>query len=52
MNPIIKGTAQNDDIYFQAVEVRNKFYSEKYKCHISLGFYTILNYSLNIEKEP
>lgn len=28
MKPIIKGTAQNDDIYFQAVEVRNKFYSE------------------------
>ncbi|MBQ7140996.1 MAG: pyruvate:ferredoxin (flavodoxin) oxidoreductase [Bacilli bacterium] len=24
--PIIKGTAQNDDIYFQATEVRNKYY--------------------------
>ena len=28
MKPVIKGTAQNDDIYFQAVEVRNKFYNE------------------------
>ncbi len=25
-NKVTKGTAQNDDIYFQAVEVRNKFY--------------------------
>ncbi len=28
MHPEIKGTAQNDDIYFQALEVRNKFYDE------------------------
>lgn len=28
LKPVIKGTAQNDDIYFQAVEVRNKFYDE------------------------
>ena len=28
MHPVIKGTAQNDDIYFQAVEARNKFYLE------------------------
>lgn len=28
LHPEIKGTAQNDDIYFQAVEVRNKFYNE------------------------
>jgi pyruvate-ferredoxin/flavodoxin oxidoreductase len=27
-NPVTKGTAQNDDIYFQATEVRNKFYDE------------------------
>jgi len=26
LKPITKGTAQNDDIYFQATEVRNKFY--------------------------
>lgn len=26
MHPEIKGTAQNDDIYFQATEVRNKYY--------------------------
>ena len=25
-NPFTKGTAENDDIYFQATEVRNKFY--------------------------
>lgn len=25
-NPKIKGTAQNDDIYFQATEIRNKYY--------------------------
>jgi pyruvate-ferredoxin/flavodoxin oxidoreductase len=28
LHPEIKGTAQNDDIYFQALEVRNKFYDE------------------------
>ena len=28
MKPSIKGTAQNDDIYFQATEVRNKFYDK------------------------
>ncbi len=28
IHPEIKGTAQNDDIYFQALEVRNKFYDE------------------------
>ena len=27
-NPNTRGTAQNDDIYFQATEVRNKFYLE------------------------
>ena len=27
-NPVTRGTAQNDDIYFQALEVRNKFYDE------------------------
>ena len=27
-NPVTRGTAQNDDIYFQALEVRNKFYNE------------------------
>ncbi len=27
-NPIIRGTAQNDDIYFQATEVRNKYYDK------------------------
>lgn len=26
--PITRGTAQNDDIYFQATEVRNKFHNE------------------------
>ncbi len=26
--PAIKGTAENDDIYFQATEVRNKFYDK------------------------
>ena len=26
--PSIRGTAQNDDIYFQAVEVRNKYYDD------------------------
>lgn len=26
--PVTRGTAQNDDIYFQATEVRNKFYNE------------------------
>lgn len=28
MNPNTRGTAYNDDIYFQATEVRNKFYDE------------------------
>ncbi len=28
LKPEIKGTAQNDDIYFQALEVRNSFYDE------------------------
>ena len=28
LNPVTRGTAQNDDIYFQATEVRNKFYNE------------------------
>ena len=28
MEPVIRGTAQNDDIYFQATEVRNKFYDK------------------------
>ena len=28
MNPSIKGTAQNGDVYFQATEVRNKYYNE------------------------
>ncbi len=28
LKPVIKGTAQNDDIYFQALEVRNQFYDE------------------------
>jgi pyruvate-ferredoxin/flavodoxin oxidoreductase len=28
INPVTRGTAQNDDIYFQATEVRNKFYDE------------------------
>ncbi len=27
LNPIIKGTNQNDDIYFQNMEARNKFYN-------------------------
>ena len=27
-NPVTRGTAQNDDIYFQAVEARNKNYEE------------------------
>ena len=27
LKPVTKGTAQNDDIYFQATEVRNKYYS-------------------------
>lgn len=27
-NPNTRGTAQNDDIYFQATEVRNKYYEE------------------------
>ena len=27
-NPITHGTAQNEDVYFQAVEVRNKYYDE------------------------
>ncbi len=27
-NKVTRGTAQNDDIYFQALEVRNKFYDE------------------------
>lgn len=27
-NPITRGTAQNEDIYFQATEVRNKYYDE------------------------
>lgn len=27
-NKVTRGTAQNDDIYFQAVEVRNKFYNQ------------------------
>ncbi len=27
-NPIIKGTAQNEDIYFQATEVRNEYYDK------------------------
>ena len=25
-NPVTRGTSENDDIYFQAVEVRNKYY--------------------------
>ncbi|MBQ9318178.1 MAG: pyruvate:ferredoxin (flavodoxin) oxidoreductase [Bacilli bacterium] len=28
LKPNTRGTAQNDDIYFQAMEVRNKFYNE------------------------
>lgn len=28
MSPSIKGTAQNGDVYFQATEVRNKYYNE------------------------
>lgn len=28
LKPNTRGTAQNDDIYFQATEVRNKFYNE------------------------
>ncbi len=28
MKPNTRGTAENDDIYFQATEVRNKFYNE------------------------
>ena len=28
MNPEIKGTASNDDIYFQATEARNRFYND------------------------
>lgn len=27
-NPVIKGTAENDDIYFQMTEIRNKFYDK------------------------
>lgn len=27
-NPVIKGTAQNEDIYFQATEVRNDYYNK------------------------
>lgn len=27
-NPVIRGTAQNEDIYFQATEVRNKYYDQ------------------------
>ncbi len=27
-NPVIRGTAQNEDIYFQATEVRNKYYEK------------------------
>ena len=27
-NPVTRGTAQNDDIYFQATEVRNKYYNQ------------------------
>ena len=27
-NPVIKGTAQNEDIYFQATEVRNEYYNK------------------------
>ena len=27
-NPVTRGTAQNEDIYFQATEVRNKYYDE------------------------
>ena len=28
LKPVIKGTAQNDDIYFQATEVRNTYYNK------------------------
>ena len=28
--PVTRGTAQNDDVYFQATEVRNKYYSNVY----------------------
>lgn len=28
MHPLIRGTAQNDDIYFQATEVRNTYYEK------------------------
>ena len=28
INPVIRGTAQNEDIYFQATEVRNKYYDQ------------------------
>ena len=28
--PVTRGTAQNDDVYFQATEVRNKFYNDVY----------------------
>ena len=31
LKPTIKGTAQNDDIYFQVTETRNKFYSDAIK---------------------
>ena len=40
-HPVIKGTAQNPDIFFQATEVRNRFYAElpetveKYMAEIS-----------------
>lgn len=27
-NPVIRGTAQNEDIYFQATEIRNKYYEK------------------------
>ncbi len=28
IDPVIRGTAQNEDIYFQATEVRNKYYDQ------------------------
>lgn len=28
INPVIRGTAQNEDIYFQATEVRNEYYNQ------------------------
>ncbi len=27
-NPVVKGTAQNEDIYFQATEIRNEYYDK------------------------